>query len=335
MMSSASSIGKSGLKGFVEWWGGQLRECLPPPWRGGGQKGVIVSIGRNGRLEESVLDEIVASAAPKAGKFVGRWRRGEVRLALPEGGALSRLVLVPAAAVSDAVGLLTYEFDRLTPFNAAETAWVARPKEVVASGVGTMFSIVYAPNFVFENALSQLRERGLIPVGLVGRDERDEPVEIPLERPAARPRLALRIGVPVLCGALLAAPFAMQAVAMARVDGAIAALAPERARAEALRREISGYTAGQSAVTHERKSVGDIMGVLKALTETLPDDTFLTALTVRDRHVTAQGQTREAPQLIGLLEHRAGFADAAFSGPVTHSGDTNTDAFTITATAPN
>ncbi len=335
MMSSASSIGRSGLKGFVEWWGGQLRECLPPSWRGRGQRGVIVSIGRDGRLEESVLDEIVAFGARKAGKLSRGWRRGEVRLALPEGGALSRLALVPAAAVSDAAGFLTYEFDRLTPFDAAETAWVACPKEVVASGAGTMFLIVYAPKFVFEKALLQLGERGLIPVGLVGRDERGESVEIPLERPAARPRLALRIGAPVLCGALLAAPFVTQAVVMARVDGAIAALAPERMRAEALRREISFYTAGQSAVTHERKNVGDTMGVLKALTETLPDDTFLTALTVRDRHVTAQGQTREAPQLIGLLEHRAGFVDAAFSGPVTHSADTNTDAFTITATAPN
>lgn len=257
-----------------------------------------------------------------------------ISLVLPEGGILLRTVSLPAAAAGDMAQVIAYDFDRLTPFRIDEVVWTARRLPAAGQGVSVPVELLFSPRFLFENALEQLRRHGLTASSIMTVDGHDAPsLEIPfLNRKKSDRAWWKFVLVAVLFLGLV--PFGVQEVHLIRLNHAIGALASGRAQAEDLRNRISSYTASPAAVEREAKTVGAVSETMKALTTALPDDTFLTALHVHEHHVTLEGQTLESARLIGLLEHKAGFSGAAFSGPVTHSGDTHMEAFTINATAP-
>ena len=75
---------------------------------------------------------------------------------------------------------------------------------------------------------------------------------------------------------------------------------------------------------------------IAALTEILPDDTWLTELTLRQRKLTMAGRSAGAARLIGLLSADPTIRDAAFAAPVTRAEGTRAesggvDAFSIRA----
>ena len=72
------------------------------------------------------------------------------------------------------------------------------------------------------------------------------------------------------------------------------------------------------------------MQALSALTELLPDDTFLTGLALHLRQVTIDGSSGSAARLIGLLSADPVIRNAAFAAPVTR-GDDGRDVFSIKA----
>jgi general secretion pathway protein L len=71
------------------------------------------------------------------------------------------------------------------------------------------------------------------------------------------------------------------------------------------------------------------MQVLAELTTRLPDDTWLTELSLRQRHVSLSGQSEAAARLIGELSRSAMFRGIGFAGPVTRDGTTGRDDFSL------
>ena len=70
---------------------------------------------------------------------------------------------------------------------------------------------------------------------------------------------------------------------------------------------------------------------IAALTEILPDDTWLTELTLRQRKLTMAGRSAGAARLIGLLSADPTIRDAAFVAPVTRADSGGVDVFSIRA----
>ena len=142
---------------------------------------------------------------------------------------------------------------------------------------------------------------------------------------------AAAIGCCGLAVAAAALPFALQSFALAAADRHIEALRPRVAEAEALRRRIAESKGGQDAFAAERARVGDALRAVAALTEILPDDTWLTELTLRQRKLTIAGRSAGAARLIGLLSSDPTIRDAAFAAPVTRAEGGGGDAFSIRA----
>ncbi len=138
------------------------------------------------------------------------------------------------------------------------------------------------------------------------------------------------------CCALLAAtaaalPFITQDFALRREDARIGRLRPQVAEAETLRRRIADRAGGSDAVAAEAARVGQALNVIATLTALLPDDTTLTALSLRQRALTLTGRSGSAARLIPLLAADPAIRGAAFAAPVTRIAGTQGDIFSIRA----
>ena len=101
------------------------------------------------------------------------------------------------------------------------------------------------------------------------------------------------------------------------------------AEAEALRRRATGST-GTDVLAIERARSGDALQALAAVTDSLPDDTYLTGFALHQRQLTIDGQSAGAAKLIGGLADNPLIRDPAFTAPVTHS-EAGLDLFSIHA----
>ncbi len=251
----------------------------------------------------------------------------ETGLRLPAGTVLSRDVLLPIAAARNLQAAIGFEMDRLTPFTAAELYWgVSAVKPDRARGrVSLRLSIV--PRNVVEALSRPLAQAGLSPSFIetgTGRIELDGTQ--PRKRPSARAAL------PALCAVLfvacVAAPFIRQQMALNEAARAVAALQPQADKAQALRQQLITAAAGQSAIAQARRT-GDALQVLATLTNALPDDTWLTDLTLKSGDLTFDGQSTNAAKLIGLLSNVKGLHDPSFTAPVTRTADGKADIFSM------
>ena len=71
--------------------------------------------------------------------------------------------------------------------------------------------------------------------------------------------------------------------------------------------------------------------VLDAVSQILPDDTYVTALEIEGDKVRISGVTRDAPPLIALMERSNRFARATFFAPTTRSPSDQGERFHIEA----
>jgi general secretion pathway protein L len=275
---------------------------------------------------------LVAARAALAGR-----RLRDVVLRLPRGALLERSVGLPLAAEASLERVIHFEIDRYTPFAAEEVFWAAhvRTRDRVQGRLQAAITLVprQAVQPVLE-ALAGLGLRvGLLEGDVAGGDERRLPVAPRDERRERRQRVRLVAAgtlAAVLAAAAVAVPFLRQSWAIDALDARIAALQPSLAEAETLRQRLTARQAGSDVVASEQLQVGDALQTIAALTQILPDDTFLTGLVLQKREVSIEGQSANAARLIGLLSGDPVIRNAAFAAPVTRN-DTGSDLFSIKA----
>ncbi|MCB8876960.1 PilN domain-containing protein [Acidisoma silvae] len=262
-----------------------------------------------------------------------------LRLSLPAGTILERKVSLPVAVERDLAQLLHYEMNRLTPFAPADVFW-----DWMIAGqdrrLGKLdIRLRLARRDVIAPILDALQSAGLHADCLEnGGDEADAPrrrIRLASEK-ARRP-----IGSPVrvtafaACGVLFAilcvTPFLRQQMQLSAVGERIAALQPAVAAASALRRAIESDAESNVVLRVERGIAGDPLQALAAVTDALPDDTWLTDLTLQQRVLHLGGESHAAAQLIGRLAAVSLVADPAFAAPVTSDTDRHADIFAISA----
>jgi general secretion pathway protein L len=73
--------------------------------------------------------------------------------------------------------------------------------------------------------------------------------------------------------------------------------------------------------------------VLHALTAVLPDNTFLTDLTLKQRQIALRGQSANAALLISALSAEPSLRNPSFAAPVTRAASGGSDLFAIAAEA--
>ncbi len=339
------------LQAFLIWWWQRLLECLPAALR-----------GQQDELADAFIIEPVADASPPAVALTGRRASREeplgrfgltaagmatlrrmldsrpgtpLLLRIPPDTMLERPVTLPLAAERDIGRVLAYDMDRITPFTADEVFWTHAISERDRTRGRLLARLLIVPKAPFLSLLEVLKQAGLAPVAL----EATAPLRrVKLSRaPSARDRWrrwglaggGAAVGALALAAILL--PFLLQSAERRQVEAEIAALRPHVEAVDALRRDLAARAGSVDVVVAERTRVGDAVGVLAAITEILPDDTYLNSFALHQGRIEMTGQSDGAARLIAALSADPAIRNPAFAAPVTRIQTGRADLFSIRA----
>lgn len=337
------------LTEFLTWWSQQMRNLAAPALKrfGGHAPDALLLIEpfaadesyrlirrRRGRVETlAELPDLSVDRLTAA--LTGHRREGlTIRLARRP---LVQEIRLPAAAAASLDQVLQYEMDRLTPFAASDvfvqpdiTAHDRTRGEITVA-------LTVVPRRWVRDILIALQEAGTaaesleaaLPDGILQR--------IPMQRVASaiqlqrrrlhRAMLALTAGLAAACVLL---PLVRQSMALADAEERIAELRPRVEQVDMLRRRIAAGSAGSSQIAGARQAAARPLTVLAELTDVLPDDTWLTSVSLRENKVMIEGHSRAATRLIAALAAQPQLRNPAFAAPVVRA-DTGEDLFTIQA----
>ncbi len=336
------------LTDVVRWWLQQMASLLPKGdgrraanavvARAKGDLAVELSLRRRGArqlLGAATLDE---AGLPQLRAMAGRVRAaGRVVLELPAALLMEQQATLPLAAETALGQVLSHEMDRLTPFGANDLFW----NWAIAGRDAANGRLLVRLSIVLKAAamplVQGLARAGLTPtaieVAAADGTVRRLGLVPPGSRGANRSR-AVRVAA-WGCGALAAAailiPVVQQQWALGRADDGIGALQPRVALAEGLRRRLAASSTASDLFAAESARSGNAVLALAAVTRALPDDTYLTEFTLRDRKLTLGGRSEAAVRLIGVLASEPGLANPAFAAPVFRTIGDHGDQFTISA----
>jgi general secretion pathway protein L len=264
-----------------------------------------------------------------------RGSRVEIRL-LPS-RFLFRTLELPAQAAEFLQGIVGAQIDRLTPWTASSAAFgCSAPLALDAGRISTVIAVVPRPvalgyvqaTLPFQPAsvvVSTAEENG---AGTI------EVYDQKADRFLSVPRLG-RALVTLLASLAVVALLSLVAeqVLTSRIEGQKTEVLQETAKIQALTRAGTA-TPDQAALRQlERKKHETPAAsiVLEALSQSLPDNTYLTELHFTGNKVQLVGISNDAPSLIRLLEQAPNFNRATFYAPTTRSPSDPGERFHIEA----
>jgi general secretion pathway protein L len=323
------------LDEFLTWWGRQLWALVPQRLRQGTGAGNVliadasdpglITLTSRRRGSEGNLGQFRTDGAAPTGlraALTSRPRGEPVLLRVAPGAAMERDVTLPLAAERDPERILGYEMERLTPFAADEVFWAYAIAARDRARGKLVLRLTIVPRTAVQNLIDLLADAGGRPALLeapVAQGVRAITLSHE-EASASRALLSARNGIAVAAGLvalILVSPFLHQSLDMADVSERLDTLAPQMSQVEALRRRITGAGSGGDAISTETRRLGDALEALAAVTEILPDDSYLTEFTMRERKMTLSGLSASAPRLISLLSADPRIRNPAFTAPVT------------------
>lgn len=324
---------------FALWWISQMRALAPGLLAPSGRKAdaLIIALdsltdqphgtlllrreGREHHLRTlDMAQPVPASLAPHL----------PTALRLPHGAVLHRNVVLPLAAARELTAVLGFEMDRLTPFTADELYWSI--SNLTFDRARAKLSLTLS--IVLRAQVDALRA-ALARINVAPSFIEAESGRINLGLPGPQPGRRRRMGLSALCGILalacLATPFLRQQMALNAAAQKIAAAMPAAGKAQALRQQLTAAAQGRAAIAQARHA-GDALQVLATLTAALPDDTWLSDLTLKLGDLTFDGQSGNAARLINLLSAVPGLRAPSFTAPVTRTADGKADLFSMHVT---
>jgi len=325
------------LANFFSWWLARVTELLPRSWSSTNvapRDGIVIDVDGSNNL---------AAYSRRRGQLQPLTLGAAARLAAkrpvilrPRGGAvLVKHHTVPTLPRLQLDQLLRHELARITPFPASDLYWHwdRRPKR--GDGSRTDVTLTMVPKMALGTAVAALDKAG-VKADFIETGPADRPCLLPTRDRADRAsgKLVVR-GLAWTCASLaiiaVVLPVVLQALALQATNSAIAKLQPTTAQVEAMRRAIASGDAGRDILVRETERTGDLLRILAAVTRILPDDTFLTDFSLRDRKITLSGRSASAPRLITGLSADPTIRNAAFAAPVTRIEGATSDMFSIKA----
>jgi general secretion pathway protein L len=334
------------LPELIAWWTQQMADLAAPLLRrvrpavpdalllASEPAGMRIERRRKGRIEP--VGRIAANADPAELRALLGRRREPLVLVLPSPLLICEATL-PAAAQAGLDRVLRYEMDRLTPFAADSVFFSHRLLGLDRARASLRVELAFVPRTWVQPALDWLASSGAVPVALEAAGPDGALRRIAIERvdPARqlRERLLSRLALAAcaaLATAIVVVPLLRQSLALSEVENRIAASRPNVEQVEALRRRIAAGSARASRLAAAREQAGTVLRMLGVLTDTLPDDTWLTSLTLRQNTLVMDGHSTASTKLIEGMAAEPRLRDPAFAAPVLR-GENGGEVFTIQA----
>ncbi len=281
------------------------------------------------------------AAVPEFPESVAKSIRGNrVEVVLRPSRFIFRPLELPRRAIEFLDGIVRAQIDRLTPWAAGDAVfgW-GRPTDIANERISVM--VAATARTVVRPILQALSALGAasIVVLTAPADSPAAAASIKVYDQSVRglldPRRVSRILLVVLLVAAAAASVALAADFV--IGGSLEARQSDLARSINARRiQLRG---GQNVIARDATALLDrrkhetpaTVIVLEALSEILPDDTYVTELHVEGNKLQIVGVTRDAPGLIRLIEHSPHFTRATFFAPTTRAPTDPGDRFHIEA----
>jgi general secretion pathway protein L len=278
--------------------------------------------------------------APALPDSVAKAIRGNrVEIVLRPSRFVFRELELPRRAVEFLDGIVRSQIDRLTPWAAGDAVfgW-GRPADIANDRISIM--IAATARAMVRPILQAVSEVGAASIAMLtmpvegaaaaGIKVYDQNVRGMLET-----RRLSRILLVVLLMAVISAGVALAAdvVIGGSLDSRQSEIAREiNQRRVLLRNGQNGLARDASGLLDRRKhETPATVIVLEALSEILPDDTYVTELRVEGNKLQIVGVTHDAPGLIRLIEQSPHFTHATFFAPTTRAPTDPGDRFHIEA----
>lgn len=340
-------------QGFA-WWKGELASLIPQTLRtrltGKAVPNLVVTArdgelwlttgGRTPRIDRTDYSEALKGAAlmerlERNGKAGGR--PPVVRLRLQHAACLVRRIDVPERARADAERILALDFERATPFSAADV-YVASYLDPVRSHPETLtFVQLIVKKSTIDEAVTRL-EAMPATVDAVDCWSQDGAAVLPVNfldhaNSASLGTPGRRTAKVLACVAALLAASAVW-VSLARHQDALSELEQQTTDARARVSQIETQSGSSTAASKDRLSALKLKAerpaavhVLDELTRLLPDTAFLTEFSIDGATVDISGFAPRAAALVPQLERSQVFSNVTLSAPVTFDGARDKERF--------
>ena len=338
------------IQGFLTWWGRELASLVPgfvkhlflptPPAlvAVNGPEGIDLSlhtrrskqIGRLGSIPSRTLKRL---------KTALRRRNAVMYLALSGDQVLRQTVTLPLAAEADLQSVMRFEIDRLTPFSADEIyyAFQVTGRDTVAATLSLDLAFVPRDQVATETGL--LSETGLSPerLDVLDNDGRLSGFNLFPKESSRTWSWSARIAALLAFSSLLLAG-TTAAMTLLQREAEVEALrsSVNEARRAAIARQDRLAAASRAsdpltvAIYREKRQSPSALEVLAAVTDVLPDHTYLEVFDLEGTEIRLTGQSDDSSGLIARLDRHPLLADPAFASPMTRDQESGKERFTLT-----
>jgi general secretion pathway protein L len=264
-------------------------------------------------------------------------RKARVELMLQPGRFVFRPLELPRRASEFLGGIVRAQIDRLTPWSAEEAAfgWTA-PQDI--TGDRMLVTVVATSRALIAPLVAGLSAHGPKSVrALAQPPDAAAPVEVlnyavggATDLRRVRFALASLLFVMLLAaaGSVGALVFIGDDLDAQRFD--ISRRIADKRASALIGRDGLGNTAVVALERHKREVPSSVI-VIEALSQILPDHTYLTELRIIGDRLQIVGVSRDAPALIRLIEQSSHFTRATFFAPTTRSPGEPGEHFNIEA----
>jgi general secretion pathway protein L len=252
---------------------------------------------------------------------------------------LFRPLELPKRAVEFLDGIVRAQIDRLTPWTANEAIFNWTPPVDAANDrieltIAATARALVAP---YVQAIADLGAASVVVLTTPGdAGQQSAPIKVFEQRARGvleidRIRRAL-VAMFVVTGLAAAITMAYSAIAVDSLDAEQQELSRKiAARRAALRTGPEFAVSAQRMLERRKQTTPSSVMVLEALSQILPDHTYVTELRIEGDKLQVVGVTRDAPALIALIEQSAHFTRATFYAPTTRTPGETGERFHIEA----
>jgi|SRR6185437_10372890 len=293
-----------------------------------------------GKASSSTPIKISNGVASCSGEAAVALKGSQVELAMRSEQFFFRPLELPRRASEFLDGIVRAQIDRITPWTASEAAvgW-SQPVDVANDKISiTIAAAPRAQIIPLTQAVSDLGVKSIFVSTTLPNANGDQAAIRVFEQSAAGALELRHVRRLLLAGFVLSALLAGLAIASdVIVGGSLQSRQNDVSRRIAERRGI--LRAGNDAVANsalaklarrKNQTPANVI-VVEALSNVLPDNTYVTELRIEADKVQVIGITSDAPSLIRLIEQSPHFSRATFFAPTTRAPSDPGDRFHIEA----
>lgn len=268
--------------------------------------------------------------------------RGRVVLELADDYLLVRDITLPLVSDGDIASVLAHEIDRLSPFQKDKVCY---GYEVLKKNVQTgklRLRLICLERAVLESLLAQCVELGLGVVQVQGKTDLSEAEPfcetlnlLPADQRPAKEKLwnsanqAMAGLALVLLLAVLMLPLWHYENQIGHLSEEVNALLEQSKVVRAKQARLVNALDIRDALVERKNNEFEKIIILHKLAQVIPDNTWLTRVTIRNSALEIEGESEKSSDLIEKLESEAAFYQVEFASSVTRNTLTAKERFQI------